>query len=124
MSKHPETMGENQFKTRRRLREGSGSGASTCSVQPMGFDLQSYIARAEGEEKKRIIADQWSQAVSQNTITCACGLERALPLAYRCLYCGQYYCHRCAEVHFSKTLAEWVAEKRTERRERFLSQND
>ena len=96
--------------------------SDACSV-PMGFDLQSYVARAEGSEKKRVIADQWSEATAQNSITCTCGLQRALPLAFRCLYCGQYYCHRCAEIHFGQTLAEWVGKKRIERRECLSAQN-
>jgi hypothetical protein len=38
-----------------------------------------------------------------------------LPLwkAYRCLYCGFYFCEKCAGEHFGKTRQEYEKEKST-----------
>lgn len=39
---------------------------------------------------------------------CHCGLKIYLPLAFKCLYCGEYYCQPCAEEHFGETREEWA----------------
>ena len=80
------------------------------------LSLQDYISLAPDTEKKRVLADQWSEATTHNSIHCTCGLQRALPLAFRCLYCGQFYCARCAEVHFGQTIQEWIEAKRIAKR--------
>ena len=65
-----------------------------------------YIAKAKTPELADHLSKQWLDAVTNHTITCACGQLRALELAYRCLYCGQFLCSSCAEQHFGKTIAE------------------
>jgi hypothetical protein len=30
--------------------------------------------------------------------------------AYKCLYCGQWYCMQCAEEHFGKTITQYREE--------------
>jgi hypothetical protein len=82
---------------------------------PLGFSLEEYVMRADSE-KAAVLRDQWSEAVECGSIHCTCGLQRALPLAYRCLYCGQYFCGPCAEKHFGQTLQEWIEAKRIEKR--------
>ena len=57
----------------------------------------------------------WKDACDQKTITCPCGQLRAIELAFRCLYCGIWFCHPCAEIHFGQTFADWVKEKRVEK---------
>ena len=42
---------------------------------------------------------------------CYCGMEIYIPLVFKCLYCGEYYCQPCAEEHFGKTRAEWAKEE-------------
>ena len=49
--------------------------------------------------------------VRMGTITCPCGRERALVLMYKCLFCDVWFCQQCAEAHFGKTRAEWLAEQ-------------
>ena len=39
-----------------------------------------------------------------------CGREVSIEYAYRCYYCGFYFCERCAAEHFGKTRAEHVDE--------------
>jgi hypothetical protein len=45
--------------------------------------------------------------VRMATITCGCGWERGITDMYKCLYCGQWLCHPCAEQHFGQTVAEY-----------------
>jgi len=85
-------------------------------IMPLGCSLEEYLIRADNTEVKRILKDQWNEAVSGGSVHCTCGLQRALPLAYKCLYCGVYFCARCAEKHFGKTIKDWIYEKRVKRR--------
>lgn len=78
-----------------------------------------YIEMAASEEKKSLLREQWTEAVDQGKIHCACGQVRALVMAYRCLYCGAWFCVPCAEVHFGMTMRQWKEKKRTERRQAF-----
>jgi len=41
------------------------------------------------------------------TITCRCGWKRGITEMYRCLYCGEWMCELCAEVHFGMTREEY-----------------
>ena len=95
--------------------ETPSGGSLTRLVMPLGFSLEEYAMRADSE-KASVLRDQWSEAVECGSIHCTCGLQRALPLAYRCLYCGQYFCGPCAEKHFGQTLQEWIVARRIEKR--------
>ena len=44
-------------------------------------------------------------------MTCECGLTLPLRFAFRCLYCGQFYCARCAGEHFGATRAQYYERK-------------
>ena len=55
-------------------------------------------------------AKQFREAVDTDSITCECGRSIPLRFAYRCLYCGCYFCQRCAEEHFGKTRAQYLKE--------------
>lgn len=79
-------------------------------------DLQACMARADGPKKQRL-SEQWHDAINYHTIICDCGLARAIEMAFRCLYCGEWYCANCAEVHFGKTIQEHIIEKRVARRQ-------
>lgn len=41
-------------------------------------------------------------------ITCTCGMVIPLRVAYRCFYCGQWFCHTCAKEHFAEHDLECV----------------
>jgi hypothetical protein len=84
------------------------------------MNLDFYLVQAD-EAKARRLKSQWCAACTTDTIECGCGIKRALRMAYRCLYCGEWFCHNCAEKHFGQTLKEWIAEKRIQKR-RALSQ--
>ena len=74
-------------------------------------NLNPYPNWAINPEKRARLEAQWKQAVQFNTITCECTALRPLVLAFRCLYCGQWYCERCAEIHFGKTIDAWLREQ-------------
>lgn len=96
---------------------GTASASSACSA---ATDLGAYIMRAETTEKVFRLRQQWASAVESHQIYCGCGQMRAIELAYRCLYCGEWYCARCAEIHFGKTVQQRIEERRVEARERLI----
>lgn len=76
--------------------------------------MQDYLCRADDAKKERLKI-QRSQAFEHETITCNCGQLRHLTHAFRCLYCGEWYCSRCAEEHFGQTIQQWIEKKRLEK---------
>ena len=63
--------------------------------------------------KQDFVAMQWRETMQGNIpmVTCECGLNMPLRFAFRCLYCGQWYCTTCAEIHFGKTREQYNKEK-------------
>lgn len=43
-------------------------------------------------------------------ITCRCGCRRGIVNMFQCLYCREWFCHLCAEVHFGKTVKQYRKE--------------
>lgn len=70
--------------------------------------VEQYLDRSENKET---LISQEKQAREDNSITCGCGWKRWIGYAYRCLYCGEWFCAPCAEKHFGQTIEEWVIEK-------------
>lgn len=86
-------------------------------------DLGSYLQRLTDPIAKERLEGQWRDAVRHKEITCFdCGYKRSLELAYRCLYCGIWFCVNCAEAHFGKTIQNHIVEKRREKRKQFEEQ--
>jgi hypothetical protein len=77
--------------------------------------MDEYVGRADPAKAERLCR-QWGEAISSGEITCLCGWKRSLVMAYRCLYCGEWFCAPCAEKHFGQTILDWVKQKRRERR--------
>lgn len=75
------------------------------------MNLNYYIDRAEGEDKEHL-RRQWQEACKHNFIICKCGQLRDLKLAFKCLYCGLWFCQHCAEIHFGQTLKEYEESKK------------
>ncbi len=44
-------------------------------------------------------------------IRCPCLKLVKLRHAYRCLYCGVFFCKECAEQHFGKTVEQYKKER-------------
>jgi hypothetical protein len=67
-------------------------------------------------KKAAFVAAQFKEAKYQDgksvqEVTCGCGVTMPLRFAYRCLYCGEFYCQTCAEAHFGKTREQYNAER-------------
>lgn len=70
----------------------------------------------DGKLKREFVAKQFREAMYQEwkkvqEVTFRCGLKMPLRFAFKCLYCGEFYCQSCAEDHFGKTRAQWIADK-------------
>jgi hypothetical protein len=74
--------------------------------------LVEYMGWAREPGKLRRLKQQWSEACDKGTITCGCGQLRALTHAFRCLYCGEWFCVPCAEKHFGEGIHERLARTR------------
>ena len=58
------------------------------------------------------VARQMKEAMRDGArITCGCGNRLKLYLAFRCLYCGAWFCQTCAEIHFGKTREQYDADR-------------
>jgi hypothetical protein len=70
------------------------------------FDL------SKPEDKIRFVYLQLKQAQDHIRPFVRCGCRKTLGMhnAYKCLYCGQWYCMQCAEEHFGKTIAQYREE--------------
>ena len=69
------------------------------------------------EAKRAFVAKQASEAAKTGNVTLRnCGEIRTgtIPvwMAYRCLYCGEYFNQSMAEDHFGMTRDEFFAEKK------------
>lgn len=61
------------------------------------------------EEKAEFVMNQLREIKnSRPKVTCNCGTLIYWFNAFRCLYCGEFYCQSCAEEHFGKTRKEWI----------------
>jgi hypothetical protein len=80
------------------------------------FTLRDYLDHAETEEEKVRIKEQWQAASHGGPIPCRCGDRGWVRDFFRCLFCGEFFCHHCAEVHFGMAVEEWYRRKRAAKR--------
>ena len=68
-------------------------------------------------DKRAFVRRQTAQAMAKGRpfVRCGCLRKLSMPEAYKCLYCGEWYCAPCAEIHFGETRAEYLAEKEQRR---------
>lgn len=52
------------------------------------------------KENRIIVIKQSREVLRTNTITCPCGANKILIYMYKCLYCGIFFCKKCAKEHF------------------------
>lgn len=70
------------------------------------------ITESEWQEKLTVVGKQTKEIIinpNKNT-RCQCGGYLNPLNSFRCLYCSELYCKKCAERHFGKTLTEWRGE--------------
>jgi hypothetical protein len=97
-------------------RLAGGSAEHSGALRPFQHvGLDQYLIGACAEKREALTA-QSNQAHGDNSITCGCGWVRWIGFAYRCLYCGEWFCGPCAETHFGKTIEDWTIEKRIAKR--------
>lgn len=78
--------------------------------------LQKYVdIAADNPDKQQLLRDQHNQS-QEGIIVCPCGWRRALTMAFRCLYCGIWFCLPCAEKHFNMSIQEWLLKREIERK--------
>jgi hypothetical protein len=77
----------------------------TCQLPKTDKDY----AYLEQLPKKDFIAYQnkLAKTAYPTRIVCGCGSIRPIRFMYRCLYCGEYYCFTCAELHFGQTVKDY-----------------
>lgn len=73
-----------------------------CGWPDKDFDRPGINVKAQ-----RVISQ--TMEAKSGTVNCCCGTKLPTWIAFRCLYCGEYYCQKCAEIHFGKTRAEYYA---------------
>lgn len=63
-------------------------------------------------EKQAFVARQTRQMMHPARPFVRCYCQRKVPphQAYKCLYCGEWYCQPCAEAHFGQTIAHYRAQ--------------
>lgn len=53
------------------------------------------------DTKTTIARIQMAELINSNHCHCAsCHAQAKVTMAYKCRWCGVWYCHKCAEKHF------------------------
>ena len=75
---------------------------NTCPGRDL---IHSYMPDAmpslEDRQKARAFLAVQCREVLAGRVTCECGRNVSIRFAYRCFYCGMWFCHACARKHFS-----------------------
>jgi len=62
----------------------------------------------EERVRKRIrVRRQLGEVLAEGYVTCGCDTCLDFAHAYKCLYCGEWYCQSCAEAHFGQTRVDY-----------------
>lgn len=68
---------------------------------------------ADAEALRVLYKRQYQQLLAAGAmdvrVTCPCGVTIAVAYAYKCLYCGLWFCRACAARHFSHSGASGAA---------------
>jgi hypothetical protein len=74
----------------------------------MTFDIdKTPETQAEIDQVREILwAQAWEVMSCKTRVTCPCGFKTTMNYAYRCFYCGVYFCRKCAERHFKKEVKQ------------------
>jgi len=72
-----------------------------------------YIKQAEkiDPQKAARMQRQFNQLWALSEVTCHCKATVHFMSAFRCLYCGEFFCMACAEVHFGQTQRDWMKQR-------------
>lgn len=66
------------------------------------------MTQAEIREKRVFLRCQIGPLILQGTpnVKCRCGQFLPVWMAFRCYYCGEFFCRACAAAHFEKRMSE------------------
>ena len=103
-----------------------GDPTAQCSVPAQGGTFENYVfvekqgeeasrleklARIERQKKETIDQEEKGVTIRMATMTCCCGTERAVLMMHLCLYCAEWFCQSCAEVHFGQTVEQYKKDR-------------
>lgn len=73
------------------------------------IELEHYMKRLHPSDKRtKVLIFKQTMEIDLNGATaCGCGKEINALNSFRCVYCGQFMCVKCAEVHFGVTREEY-----------------
>ena len=54
------------------------------------------------EYKRTLYKAQFRELMGPSRVTCGCGRSIPVRFAYRCFFCGIWFCRTCAEAHFGE----------------------
>jgi hypothetical protein len=64
------------------------------------------LSRVIGERARRQFREAISQRAGETAyVMCGCAIRTPLRSAFRCLYCEEYFCNGCAEIHLGERRA-------------------
>ena len=58
-----------------------------------------------------VVYSQTNQLQKMRIVRCACSEWLKITHFYRCLYCNECFCAKCAETHFGMTREQWTTNK-------------
>lgn len=67
--------------------------------------MMGAIKQEDWEDKIKFVYKQTKEMLDpiRPFVRCYCQKKLQPHHAYRCLYCGEWFCEKCAEKHFGKT---------------------
>lgn len=70
------------------------------------------ISLNDWKNKISFVGKQTKQMLDpvKSFVRCSCNKKLWPHHAFRCLYCGEWYCKKCAEKHFGKTVEQYRIE--------------
>lgn len=82
---------------------------------PVSKSFAEEMRQALTSEKAVFVMGQLRQLkrsikLGNPAIRCECGNLISVQSVFRCLYCAEWYCQRCAEIHFGMTREEWASD--------------
>ena len=61
------------------------------------------LSRVIGERARQQFREAISQRVGETAyVMCGCAIRTPLRLAFKCVFCDEFLCIRCAEIHFGE----------------------
>lgn len=86
--------------------------------------FQFYLEISTSDLERNKLSQQDIDIKYCNLLQCYCNNRHPLDQMYRCLYCGVYFCFKCAEEHFGQTVEEWVENRDDETKKRQIRKTE